>query len=68
MCGIGANRSLASAAAMAGDEAKAARCVALMERYSPGINVAGIMDAIPRHAEPMREFYRDALLRAGFRR
>jgi len=65
---VWANRSLAAAAAMAGDEAKAARCVALMERYSPGISVGGIMDAIPLHAEPMREIYRDALLRAGFRR
>jgi adenylate cyclase len=64
---VWANRSLAAAAAMAGDAAKAARCVALMERYSPGISVGGIMDAIPLHAEPMREIYRDALLRAGFR-
>jgi TolB-like protein len=64
---VWANRSLAAAAAMAGHDAKAARCVALLERYAPGVSVDDIMDAVPVHAETMRAKYRDALLRAGFR-
>jgi tetratricopeptide (TPR) repeat protein len=64
---VWANRSLAAATAMAGDDAKAAQCVAVLERYAPGVSVDDIMDAVPVHAETMRAKYRDALLRAGFR-
>jgi len=64
--GIWVNRLLAAAAAMAGDEAKAARCVAVVERYAPGVHVSDIMEAVPPADESLRAQYRNALLRAGF--
>ena len=63
---IWANRELAAAAAMTGDREKAARCVAIVEGYAPGIRVRSILDAIPIRCDRLRTGFGRALARAGF--
>ncbi len=60
------NRLVAACAALAGDRERAARAVAIVEGYAPGIRAADIVQAIPHQVEATRERYRRALVLAGF--
>jgi len=61
------HRLLAACAAMAGEREQARRSVAIVESYAPDIDADQIVRAIPHQSEAVRERYREALLRAGFR-
>ncbi|HRY25087.1 MAG: winged helix-turn-helix domain-containing protein [Geminicoccaceae bacterium] len=61
------NRLVAACAALAGDMERAARAVAIVQGYAPGIRADDIVRAIPHQVEATRERYRRALVLAGFR-
>ncbi len=61
------HRLVAACAAMAGDLERARGSVRVIEGYSPGLRVDDIVAAIPHQKADVRERYREALTRAGFK-
>jgi adenylate cyclase len=61
------HRMLAACASMIGDQTKAEQSVAIVEEYAPGFGVKGILSALPHGSDEMRERFRAALLKAGFK-
>jgi hypothetical protein len=52
---------------MAGDHAKAANSVAIVEDYAPWIGVDDIANVIPYRTDELRARFRHALMKAGFK-
>jgi hypothetical protein len=46
---------------------KAAKSVAIVRSYAPDVGADDILNAIPHRSDDLRERFRGALLKAGFR-